>query len=175
MPQIELEESDHERIIRLHKKNGWYSGNRMESAELPGYLTGAPRKNRTWYPDFGRRDRRIPPGICRGDGCEAGRQKRTGKSLYPRQRPPTPGPRVRDRPRDTEFARVTPGACPAVSSLKKSPRAAGLIHSLEEVWRRRGHYTMRMVQRTIFCCSPRNLLATQFPKPCLNRYSTRRP
>ena len=38
MPQIELEESDHERIIRLHAKNGWYSGNRLESAELPGYL-----------------------------------------------------------------------------------------------------------------------------------------
>ena len=38
MPQIELVETDHERIIRLHKKNGWYSGNRMESAELPGYL-----------------------------------------------------------------------------------------------------------------------------------------
>lgn len=38
MPQIELEESDHERIIRLHKKNGWYSGNRLESADLPGYL-----------------------------------------------------------------------------------------------------------------------------------------
>ena len=37
MPQIELEESDHERIIRLHK-NGWYSGNRLESAELPSYL-----------------------------------------------------------------------------------------------------------------------------------------
>jgi len=38
MPQIDLEESDHERIIRLHKKNGWYSGNRLASAELPGYL-----------------------------------------------------------------------------------------------------------------------------------------
>ena len=38
MPQIDLEETDHERIIRLHKKNGWYSGNRRESAELPGYL-----------------------------------------------------------------------------------------------------------------------------------------
>lgn len=38
MPQIELEETDHQRIIRLHKKNGWYSGNRLESAELPGYL-----------------------------------------------------------------------------------------------------------------------------------------
>ena len=38
MPQIELEETDHERIIRLHKKNGLYSGNRLESAELPGYL-----------------------------------------------------------------------------------------------------------------------------------------
>ena len=38
MPQIDLEESDHERIIRLHAKNGWYSGNRRESAELPGYL-----------------------------------------------------------------------------------------------------------------------------------------
>ncbi|MGV0952411.1 MAG: hypothetical protein ACOYB3_17240 [Azonexus sp.] len=38
MPQIELVESDYERIIRLHKKNGWYSGNRLASAELPGYL-----------------------------------------------------------------------------------------------------------------------------------------
>ncbi|HQU80972.1 MAG TPA: hypothetical protein PLU47_16085 [Azonexus sp.] len=38
MPQIELDKSDHDRIIRLHKKNGWYSGNRLESAELPGYL-----------------------------------------------------------------------------------------------------------------------------------------
>jgi hypothetical protein len=38
MPQITLEETDHERIIRLHTKNGWYSGNAMASAELPGYL-----------------------------------------------------------------------------------------------------------------------------------------
>ena len=38
MPQIDLEETDHERIIRLHAKNGWYSGNKLESAELPGYL-----------------------------------------------------------------------------------------------------------------------------------------
>ena len=52
MPQIELEETDHERIIRLHKKNGWYSGNGMASAELPGYLQ-CPGENRTRYSDFG--------------------------------------------------------------------------------------------------------------------------
>ena len=44
MPQIELEETDHQRIIRLHKKNGWYSGNRLESAELPGYLQVGARQ-----------------------------------------------------------------------------------------------------------------------------------
>ena len=38
MPQIDLEETDHERIIRLDTKDGWYNGNRMASAELPGYL-----------------------------------------------------------------------------------------------------------------------------------------
>ena len=38
MPQIELEETKYDEIIRLHKKNGWYSGNRRESADLPGYL-----------------------------------------------------------------------------------------------------------------------------------------
>ena len=175
MPQITFEETKYDEIIRLDTKDGWYNGNRMASAELPGYLQVPRGKTGPGIPTLEEEIDAYRAGICRGDISETGRQERTGKSLYPRQRPPTPGPRVRDRPRDTEFARVTTGACPAVSSLKKSPRAAGLIHSLEEVWRRRGHYTIRMVQCTIFCCSPRNLLATQFPKPCLNRYSTRRP
>lgn len=38
MPQITFEETKYDEIIRLDTKDGWYNGNRMASAELPGYL-----------------------------------------------------------------------------------------------------------------------------------------
>lgn len=44
MPHLTFEETDHDRIIRLNTKNGWYAGCAAASAELPGYLL-EPRHN----------------------------------------------------------------------------------------------------------------------------------
>lgn len=44
MPQLTFEETDHDRIIRLNTKNGWYNGCAMASAEIPDYLL-EPRHN----------------------------------------------------------------------------------------------------------------------------------
>lgn len=36
--QLTFEETDHDRIIRLNTKNGWYAGCAKASAEIPDYL-----------------------------------------------------------------------------------------------------------------------------------------
>ena len=103
MPQIDLEETDHERIIRLHAKNGWYSGNKLESAETYQATSMYPEEK----PDvvFRRWMKRSTP--IRGDmprGWPRERKgKGSGKSLHARQHRATPNHITWDRPIDVAF------------------------------------------------------------------------
>lgn len=53
MPQNTFEESKFDEIIRLDTKDGWYNGNKMASAELPGYLLELPGEIQARYSHVG--------------------------------------------------------------------------------------------------------------------------
>ena len=90
MQQLKFDETDHERIIRLNK-NGWYNGNRLASAEIPGYIKCPEANPGPDIPTLKEEIAAYQRDMSKVRICKARRQERIGQSVFARQRPAADG------------------------------------------------------------------------------------